>query len=603
MKTHPDVIQGSEEWLRMRSQYFCASEAAAMLGLSKQGTRTDLLLAKKYGIEKDVSGYVQRFLFDKGHEVEGRARTIAEAELGEELYPITGTIELDGLKLLASFDGLSVLEDVCWEHKLSNQDLAADVRADHVPDTHWPQLEHQLLVSGAAYVLFMVSDGTREGAEWLSYESDMERRNRIIAGWKQFAEDLKTFEPTADDQEPQGKSPDTLPALRIDVQGLVTRSNLPEFKSTALATIAAISTDLETDADFADAEKAVKWCKDVEQRLKAAKEHALSQTSTIEELFRTLDDIAERTRAKRLSLDKLIKARKTEIRVDIQREAIKALADHVKALDERIGKPYMPPEAAQAPFAQAIKNKRTIASLRDAVNTELAQAKIRANEAADRIQNNLRTLKEHSDGYKTLFSDAKDLVRKNPEDLLAIIKARIAEHQEEQRRADEEKKRREEEKKRREEGKRAATPVQEQTTGKAVQASEQNTPAAQQNTCLPQLDLPTETKLRPTDSELAYVIKQHFSVPMVTVVEWLRGIDFKALDTEVVLDWVADAYKWTGERSQLADITKDVEQRAANLYQSAHHADDPARHRKGMADADEMARKSRLLAEYVAKIR
>ena len=36
----------------------------------------------------------------------------------------------------------------------------------------------------------------------------------------------------------------------------------------------------------------MKWCADVESRLAAAKEHALSQTATIDELFRTIDDIS-----------------------------------------------------------------------------------------------------------------------------------------------------------------------------------------------------------------------------------------------------------------------------------------------------------------------
>jgi predicted phage-related endonuclease len=70
-----------------------------------------------------------------------------------------------------------------------------------------------------------------------------------------------------------------------------------------------VNRDLSTDADFADAEKAVKWCSDVESRLAAAKEHALSQTASIEALFRTIDDISAEARTVRLELDKLVTAR------------------------------------------------------------------------------------------------------------------------------------------------------------------------------------------------------------------------------------------------------------------------------------------------------
>ncbi len=56
----------------------------------------------------------------------------------------------------------------------------------------------------------------------------------------------------------------------------------------------AINTDLQTDQHFADAEKTVKWCGEVEERLEAAKQHALSQTETIDALFRTIDEITVR---------------------------------------------------------------------------------------------------------------------------------------------------------------------------------------------------------------------------------------------------------------------------------------------------------------------
>ncbi|WP_242489352.1 MULTISPECIES: hypothetical protein [unclassified Pseudomonas] len=45
--------------------------------------------------------------------------------------------------------------------------------------------------------------------------------------------------------------------------------------------------------------------------------------------------------------------------------------------------------AVAADFAGAMKNKRTIASLQDAVDTELAGAKIAASQTADAIRLNL----------------------------------------------------------------------------------------------------------------------------------------------------------------------------------------------------------------------
>ena len=103
-----NLQQGSPEWLAARAKHFTASEASAMLGLSKYTSRNELLRQKATGIAKDIDSNTQR-LFDAGHEAEEAARPIAEAIVGDTLYPVTGTAEIDGLPLLASFDGLTLI--------------------------------------------------------------------------------------------------------------------------------------------------------------------------------------------------------------------------------------------------------------------------------------------------------------------------------------------------------------------------------------------------------------------------------------------------------------------------------------------------------------
>ena len=170
----------------------------------------------------------------------------------------------------------------------------------------------------------------------------------------------------------------------------------------------------------------MKWCGDVESRLAAAKEHALSQTASIDELFKAIDDISAEARRTRLELDKLVKARKEQIRETIVADGRKALVEHVASLNERLGKAYMPPVSAD--FAGAIKGKRTIDSLRDAVSTTLANAKIEASAIADRIQINMGTLRELAKDHVFLFADAGSIVLKAPDDLTALVKTRIADH-------------------------------------------------------------------------------------------------------------------------------------------------------------------------------
>ena len=154
--------QGSAAWLAARSKHFCASEAAAALGLSKYTTRDELLRQKATGLAEEVSPAKQR-LFDAGHQAEALARPIAEGIAGTEFFPVVATREVDGMPLLASFDGIDLLDDLIWENKLLNQSLVQQVQAGDLEPHYWLQLEHQLLVSGASRALFTTSDGTPGG--------------------------------------------------------------------------------------------------------------------------------------------------------------------------------------------------------------------------------------------------------------------------------------------------------------------------------------------------------------------------------------------------------------------------------------------------------
>lgn len=431
-----DVAQGTPEWHALRASHFTASEAPAMMGASKYQSRTELLQAKKSGLVPEVTP-AQQALFDRGHEAEALARPIVEEMLGEDLYPVVGTSG----NLLASLDGLTMLGDVIFEHKLWNEELAAQVRAGELDPHYYWQLEQQLLVSGAERVIFVVSDGTRERFAQMEYRPVPGRAEQLVAGWKQFEQDLAAFEVQAP-AEPAavGRAPDALPALRIEVTGMVTASNLQAFRDHAMAVLGGIKTELATDQDFADADKTVKWCKDVEDRLAAAKSHALSQTASIDELFRTLDAIAEETRAKRLELDKLVKARKETIRLEIKAKAESALAAHIAELEKALVPVRMPRIAAD--IAGAMKGKKTVASLQDAADTALAKAKIEAGAIAERIATNLRTVREKAPDHGFLFNDLQELTQKDPEAVAAIVTQRLVEHQQaEQRRQEAERER------------------------------------------------------------------------------------------------------------------------------------------------------------------
>ena len=72
--TH-DCAQGSDAWHALRAKHFTASEASAMLGVSKYQTRADLLKRKATGLSEEVDAATQR-RFDDGHAAEAAARPI-----------------------------------------------------------------------------------------------------------------------------------------------------------------------------------------------------------------------------------------------------------------------------------------------------------------------------------------------------------------------------------------------------------------------------------------------------------------------------------------------------------------------------------------------
>ena len=302
------------------------------------------------------------------------------------------------------------------------------VQAGDLEPHYWLQLEHQLLVSGATRALFTTSDGTPEGTHPLWYESKPERRAQLIAGWKQFAADLAAWVPPEAKPAPvTQKVVGSLPVVfDMRVEGKLVACNLEKYKPAALAYIAAINTELATDQDFADADADARFCRDSADKLELAIEQAMAQMGDINAAINTVREIAAAFDAKGLALEKLVKARKEDIKLAEVKRGQKALAEHIAALNAAMPADYMP--TVPADFGAAVKNKRTVDSLRSAVNDELARAKIEASNIATRIHANVKTLEASG----LVVTDAAVLVLKAPDDLAAIIATRVAAEQQRQ---------------------------------------------------------------------------------------------------------------------------------------------------------------------------
>lgn len=438
MITH-ELVQGSPEWHAYRAQHFNAGDAAAMLGCSKYQSRTDLLHALHTGIRPEPTPE-QQALFDRGHAIEAAKRPLAQTIIGEELYPVTGS---EG-ELSASFDGLTMLEDTAWECKSLNADLRAALPnpgpdgndAGNLPKMYRVQMEQQLLVSGAAKVLFTASNGQDDDRHcW--YYPDFALREEIIAGWKQFAVDLASYAPV--EVLPAAVAAPTLnlPAVSIQVKGsLALVDNLAVFGTELKAFVAKIPQKPTTDQEFADCKAAIGKLKEAQDALDAAEASALAQIASFDEMQRTKAMYWELARTTRLAVEKLVAAREQSIRTEAVQKGKDDFQAHIDALNAQLGRPYMP--RVDADFAGAIRSKRTMASLHNAIATELARVKIEASRIAGGIQVNLNFLREHAKDHTFLFSDVAAIVLKPHDDLQLLVKSRIAEHQAEQARKEEE---------------------------------------------------------------------------------------------------------------------------------------------------------------------
>lgn len=420
MKTIASLIPGSPAWLQSRS----ASKAPAMMGASKYQSRSDLIKQMATGITPDVDSRTQA-RFDAGHASEAAAREIAEDIVCDGLSPVCGATD-DGY-LTASFDGLTFDGKIGFEHKLWNEDLADDVRAGELPEEYKWQMDQQILVGGLDYVLFMCSNGTREKCVSIEYRSTPERAAKLLAGWKQFDIDLAAYQHVEAAPVATAAPQLQLPAVSIQVNGSIALiDNLAVFGDALTAYVGKINQKPETDQDFADLDATVKTLKTAEDALTAAENGALAQTASIDQMRRQVAQYKEIARVARLQAEKTVKAEKENRRNAIILKGRDAIEAHVESLNTRLGRPYMPRSVPD--FAGAVKGLKTIASIQNAVDTELARCKIAASEAADMIEINLIYLRERAADYKFLFADTAQIVLKAKDDLEALAKLRIAEH-------------------------------------------------------------------------------------------------------------------------------------------------------------------------------
>jgi putative phage-type endonuclease len=431
-----NLVQGSPEWHEHRSKTHNASELSVVMGVSQYKTREQLIEEKALQREAKVSTFVEEVVFERGRETEKAARLQVEAAHGVELYPVVATSD-DGF-LSASYDGITLDRKLVWEGKQANADKAEAVKEGIIPACDIWQCLQLLCISGAERLIYTVGVGEEMVETTLESDAGMEKTIRMA--WAQFDKEVDEYFSDLSGRRSIGSKSIAattikaqeyvfdLPALTVEVSGMVTRSNLDEFKSSALAFVGSLKTELTTDEDFANAAEAVKWCTKAEKALDEAKERALSSTASIKELFDTMDEIKEAVRAARLTVSKAQKEEKERAKGEVLAYFIREGERVLRDSREKVH-PYGALIDASVDFKAAMHGKKLIQSMREACLNELANLRLEVGLQADALLAKMKKLDQLTRGYEPLFQDRERLLGLPIDSLAALVEGRIKEEE------------------------------------------------------------------------------------------------------------------------------------------------------------------------------
>lgn len=180
--------QGTPEWLAHRRKYRNASETPTVLGVSPWTTPYQLWLERTGRAQVHVNAAMKR-----GSELEPVARAAYEKLTGHVMEPL---VLVEG-EYSASLDGITLAGDLLLEIKCPvrgrESPLWKAVQAKELPENYRWQVEHQLMVAGAALAHVFVFDGT-EGV-LLEQRPQPDRWDTIRRDWDAFMPFVTTDTP------------------------------------------------------------------------------------------------------------------------------------------------------------------------------------------------------------------------------------------------------------------------------------------------------------------------------------------------------------------------------------------------------------------------
>lgn len=151
MSVMANIEQGTLEWLEYRQDKITATDAVVIMGASKWKTPYQLYLEKTSPVEKKTCN----FAMQRGLNLEPIARELFELKMNCCVSPAVVVKDW----AMASLDGISESGDIAVEIKCPGSKDHEKALGGKIPDHYYPQLQHQLYVTGLPGMYYFSFDG------------------------------------------------------------------------------------------------------------------------------------------------------------------------------------------------------------------------------------------------------------------------------------------------------------------------------------------------------------------------------------------------------------------------------------------------------------
>jgi putative phage-type endonuclease len=153
-----ELNQNTEQWLKWRNNGLGGSDLPIIMNNSPYKTPHQLWLEKT---GKEQPKEVNKFVTNKGHELEVIARNKYEIETGYEWKPILAE-HSEFPHFRSSLDGFNKELNACWECKYIGAEFFEGVKKGILPEKYKAQVHWQMFVTGATKNHFTVINDEHE---------------------------------------------------------------------------------------------------------------------------------------------------------------------------------------------------------------------------------------------------------------------------------------------------------------------------------------------------------------------------------------------------------------------------------------------------------